>query len=287
MKKILTSLCAIFVVAIVSAGTAFGAGFDVEKTSPKNNEDGVPLENLGVKVYFTEEVYNADNEKSNKNACKIVDSDGKEISSTVFFNPKDKKIALVLVDAYDSDGKAVKIEGKSEYKLVIGKNFKSASNVELGKDYEVKFTTVNPSTSMMISMGMMGVMVVAMIFASSRAMKKEKEEAAKHPGKTDRVNPYKKAKETGKSVEEIVAKDKEQKAKAAAEAAAMITEYDDDEDNDESEENSIKTFKVKGFKSAADSGSKYVDKKRAEYKKKALIEEKIKANKKGKGKKKK
>ena len=62
----------------------------------------------------------------------------------------------------------------------------------------------------MISLGMMVVMFGGMIVVTSKAAKKNIEEERK---KQDKVNPYKEAKKTGKSVEEIVEKDQKRKAK--------------------------------------------------------------------------
>jgi hypothetical protein len=85
----------------------------------------------------------------------------------------------------------------------------------LSEEYKTSFKTLNPSTSMWISMGMMGVMVVGMVFFSTREAKKQREKA--EPDKREKsVNPYKEAKRTGKSVEEIVAAEEKKKAKNAA-----------------------------------------------------------------------
>ena len=62
---------------------------------------------------------------------------------------------------------------------------------------------------------MMVVMIVGMIFFSSRSAKKAMEKEKEEKGKSETVNPYKEAKRTGKSVEEIVEKDKKRKAKQA------------------------------------------------------------------------
>ena len=62
---------------------------------------------------------------------------------------------------------------------------------------------------------MMVVMIVGMIFFSSRSAKKAMDKEKEEKGKSETVNPYKEAKRTGKSVEEIVEKDKKRKAKQA------------------------------------------------------------------------
>ena len=64
---------------------------------------------------------------------------------------------------------------------------------------------------------MMGVMIVGMVFFTSRSAKKEAEKQRQESKKSETVNPYKEAKKTGKSVEEIVRKDAARKAKEAEE----------------------------------------------------------------------
>ena len=58
--------------------------------------------------------------------------------------------------------------------------------------------------------------MAGMIFYTTRATKKAMEKENQAKGKSETVNPYKEAKRTGKSVEEIVAKDQQRKAKEAA-----------------------------------------------------------------------
>ena len=280
MRRIGAILFSLIMLIMVAAPIANAADFGVTSTSPKDKETGVPLENMGVKVFFNEEVYSKDNEKENAKKCKIIDSDGNEIETIVLFNPKDKKVALVLAKSKDKKGKAITIKPLSNYKLVIEKGFKSAGGTELSKDHSVTFETVNPSTTMKISMGMMALMVVGMVFASSRAMKKDKE--ADEKKKTEKVNPYKVAKKTGKSVEDVVAAEKKKKEKEVSKLGA-----EDEDDYEEVSEIRSRLFKVSQPKNAGDFGSKYVEKVRARNAKNAMIQAKIKAAKKGKGKRKK
>ncbi len=280
MKRLAAIFSVLIMVFFIGLDVASAQGFMVEKTSPKNGADGIPTENMGVKVFFNQEVYSDENAEANKKLCKIVDSDGKEIKTTTYFNEKDKKVVLVLVDSSEE------LKETTKYKLIVDKAFTSSEGGQLEKDIEVEFETINSKTNTMISMGMMAIMIVGMIYASSRAMKKEKEQDKKQAAKQEKFNPYKVAKETGKSLEEVLAEEKKRKDKEAAKAAKRkddededYFDYDEDEDFEE-----VKTYKVSSVSSAAAKGSKYVSKKRAEDKKRAEIEAKIKASKQGKGK---
>lgn len=295
MKRIGAILCMI-IIMFMMAPSASAAGFDISKTSPKEGANDVPLENMGVKVIFNQEVYNKDNEDVNKQACKLVDNKGNEVDSVVIFNKEAKDVVLVLAKMEDSKGKSIKIKPTTNYKLVIDGNFKAANGETLGETKEVKFRTLNPSTSMKISMGMMFVMIIGMIFASSKAMKKQEENTNQHK-KEEKFNPYKVAKETGRSVEQVLAEEKKRREKEAAKEAAKEArkakhhheeEYDEEEEVEEYM--APGHFKVKNVRSVHRDGVVYISKKKAAALKKAEIDAKIRAErnkKKGKGKKKK
>ncbi len=286
---------AIIVVCVIAfvmlAPHALAASLEIEKTSPKNEETGVPLENLGVKVTFNQEVYSETNEKQNAKACKLLDKDGKEVSTQVLFNEKNKDTVLILADTIDEDGKTVTADPESDYTLVIDKSFVATDGTTLGEDAKITFTTLNPTTSMKISMGMMLVMVVGMVIASSRSMKrqKEKEEGFKVK-KEEKFNPYKVAKETGKPLKEVIAEEQRRREKEAAKAARKAKRMQEDEfDDDDEIEEYIEPghYKVKAVRTVAQGGSAYKTGKKAEAEKKKAIEEKIKASKAKGGKKKK
>ena len=63
MRRIGAILFSLIMLIMVAAPIANAADFGVTSTSPKDKETGVPLENMGVKVFFNEEVYSKDNEK--------------------------------------------------------------------------------------------------------------------------------------------------------------------------------------------------------------------------------
>jgi len=207
MKKIGAIISLALLLVLFSTSFAFAAPFAVETTSPKDGETGMAIDNMGVKVEFSQPVYSKDNQADNIKQCKLVDANGKAIPVRVVFNPKDTSIVLVLADT--ANGAVIK--GSTKYTLTVGPEFKAADGSVLGKALTVEFETLNPATSMTSSMVMMGVMVVGMVYFSSRSAKKEAEKAKVK--KDEAVNPYKVAKETGKSVQEIVAMEQKKKEK--------------------------------------------------------------------------
>jgi hypothetical protein len=92
---------------------------------------------------------------------------------------------------------------------------------------------------MIVSMGMMVAMIGGMLFFGMRDTKKkaEEEKNGKKKASYESVNPYKEAKRTGKSVEEIVAEDQKKKekfeakeAKEEAKEAAKRARHEKEED---------------------------------------------------------
>lgn len=212
VKRIGALICLLAFALTMSMSVAFAASeLKIDQVSPKDGAEDMAMENMGYKVYFNQEVYK--NKKKNAKLCTITDNKGKKVPTIVVVNPKEKNVMMVLAD---TNSRKTKIKGKTKYTLTIKPGFKADSGQALGKEFTASFKTLNPSTSMWVSMGMMGVMVVAMVFFSTREMKKqnEKDSPQKHKEKT--VNPYKEAKRTGKSVEEIVAAEEKKKAKQKA-----------------------------------------------------------------------
>ncbi len=290
MRKLSAILCMIMVMIFAAPTAAYADGFAITSTTPGNGDKGVPLDNMGVKIFFNEEVYNKDNAKANKKACKLLDANGKEVESMTIFNPKDRKVALVLAKYENSKGEKVVIDAESKYTVVIDESFTSADGDKLGKTEKITFKTLNPSDSAMISMAMMVIMFAAMIFASSKAMKKQEEENnKKNHKKEEKFNPYKVAKETGKSVEEVVAAEKKRREKEAAKEAKKAKHHHEEDDYEVEEYLEPGHYRVKAVRTVAQGGSSYVTGRKAEAEaKKAAAAAKKNAKKgKAKGKKKK
>ena len=220
MKRIGAIICLTAFIMTMTMGFAFAAdsGLKVESVYPENEAKNMAMDNMGFKVYFNENVYSKENKEANQKLCRIVDNKGKEIPTIVLFSPKEKKLMMVLAD---TNSKKLRVKGKTKYTVQVDEGFVAANGDTLSKQFTSSFETLNPKSSMWISMGMMGVMVVVMVFATKKGLtdeNKRREEREKERAREEKrkVNPYKVAKETGKSVEEVVAKDEKRKAKIAA-----------------------------------------------------------------------
>lgn len=232
ISKILSMALAV----VVLGTTAFGyaASLKVEDTSIKDGATKIQMENLGVKITFNKSVHFKDNAKVNSKYCKLYDDKGKELPTIILTDEKDPNVLLLLLKTAfteeelkeyglekDSKNRGSVLKKLTDYSFVVGKGFQSADGSKLDKDFKITFTTMDPGESTKYSMGMMLLMVGVMVVATAKTAKNKKEEdSTKEKTKEEKVNPYKKARETGKSVEEIVAKEEKKKAKAAKKAEA-------------------------------------------------------------------
>jgi hypothetical protein len=253
MKKLGAILTLAALMVLLSANVVFAGSLTIDETYPRDGSKGASIENLGVKIYFSNDMSEEVVGEANKNCFGLYDEENNELPIKVLYNDNEHGVVLVLLDTASDD--TIRVKSNSEYTLKISGNVIDDQGNSLGKDTSISFKTLNQSTNTWISMGMMVVMFGGMIVVSSRAARKNAEEEKK---KDEKVNPYKEAKKTGKSVEEIVEKDQKRKEKLALKEARQAEEEDY-----YYEEEDINRYKVKKRHSASQGGSKYVAKKKA------------------------
>ena len=264
MKRIGALICLIIITMCMFAPASFAAsgsadgGLKIESSTPEDKAKGVSVENLSVKLYFSKEMVPESKaiRESNTKAFKLTDKKGKKIPVKVYYSHKEQKDGLVMVvsDTIDSD---IKIEGNTQYKLTIDEDLQATDGTKLGKTQTISFKTLDQAKSSRVYTIMMVVMIVGMIFFTSRSAKKAAEKEQEKKGKPETVNPYKEAKRTGKSVEEIVEKDQKRKAKQA-EALAKLKEKEAKWEAEELErEKAASTKKVSVRKPISAAGSDY------------------------------
>lgn len=211
MKKSGIILSLTLLVFLMSFSTCFAAGLQLEDSYPKNGSHNSMLENVVVKLYFNEDVSADEVQAANKDAFEVTDAKGKALKTKILY-PKQTKEIWVLVEET--------LISNTDYKLKISGDLQMVNGDTLGKEQLVEFTTRNTSVDSSVNMGLMAVMMVGMIgytsLSAKRQLKKQEEEAVAE--EKVKVNPYKVAKETGKSVEQVVAKTEKEKEKARAQA---------------------------------------------------------------------
>lgn len=211
MKKVGIILSLSLLVFLMSFSTCFAAGLQLVDSYPENGSHNSMLENVVVKLYFNEDVSAEEVQEANKNAFIFTDAEDKNLPLKILY-PKETKEIWVLVEET--------LVSNTDYKLQISGDLKMANGDTLGQDQLVEFKTRNTSVDSSVNMGLMAVMMVGMIaftsLSAKRQLKKQEEEAVAEDKM--KVNPYKVAKETGKSVEQVVAKTEKEKEKARAQA---------------------------------------------------------------------
>ncbi|MDX9888703.1 MAG: Ig-like domain-containing protein [Anaerovoracaceae bacterium] len=209
MRRIGAVISLIIVLVLSCTTLAFGA-LELERSYPEDGGIDYQAMNFAVKLYFNQNVA----VKENAESVHFYDADNKKVDFTVVFSEKEEGLALVAANG--------DLQQNMEYRLVVDDTFQSLSGEFLEEDIHIKFSTRDSSKDMTVNMVLMGVMMAAVVVLSTRTMKKSKDGSGKD-GKDKKeekkVNPYKVAKEKGKSVEEIVAKD--QRAKEKSQLAAQ------------------------------------------------------------------
>lgn len=247
--------------AMINLNAAFAAGdFELVESYPKDGATNAAVENLGAKLTFSTAVTDEKNHAANSKCFKMIGPEGTELPIKVFFNPKDDTQILVVYDI--NEGGQIAAKASDTYKVIISGDLRDDAGNTLGEEITISFTTINQSRNMRIYFIIMLLMMAAMAFMTMRQQSKAMAEAnaAKAvPTKEEPFNPYKEAKRTGKSVEEVIAAHEKEVAKMEAKMAKAKgpREYvfdDDDDDNG--------NYKVKGPRPASAAGSKFVENRR-------------------------
>lgn len=253
MKRVATVLCLALVMMLMSATACFGADgvLEIDEQYPENGATGMAVENASIKIWFDQDVMPKNDKvrKANEKAIKLVDEDGKKVPIRVVYSPDEEGVMMVLSDT------DAKVKGDTEYTLTITDDFQATSGDKLKGGDEVTFKTLNQQRSMTVNMVLMVVMMVGMVFFSMKSTQHQQQKEKQEKGKHDTVNPYKEAKRTGKSVEEIVAKDKKVKEKEAA--AAAKREAERAKKLEEERKAALDLYKVAGPKPISAAGGKY------------------------------
>lgn len=262
------------------------------KSIPKENDKNVPVDTVGIKLYFDGDVTSESVRDINSKCFTFANAKKKEtIETTAYFDKRDSGYILVIAQKKDKKGAEVSLTQDSEYTLTISGGLMAADGRVIGEDQVIHFRTLDASGNTRVYMLLMVGMIVAMI-AISFISKRRKAKAEAEASGVKPVNPYKMAREKGITVQEalVLIEKEKQKREKRLKAAGV-----DPKSIKEQEIEKPDTHKVKGPRPITAAGSTYKTGRKAEAEKKAREEEERKAkgttnpkNKnKGKGKKKK
>jgi hypothetical protein len=155
--------------------------------------------------------------KADADKFAIYDEDGAAIPVQILFSEKNDGLVLVLADI----DKGFTAKNNSEYKLVIDAGLVDNDGNELGTEKTISFKTYNQRVNNLVNMAMMFIMFGGIMFISVRQQnnQKEEEESKKDAPKEAAFNPYKEAKKSGKSLEEVKAEQAKKEEKEAKKKA--------------------------------------------------------------------
>lgn len=209
MKNIIKAGMMVFVIFFASTASSFAASgsLNLQSTYPQDGQKNTSMENLGVKLMFDGPMKDKSTRELNSKLVHMYDSKNKEVPVLVYYN--DAKEAMMVVAA-DTTAKGFKVANNSKYKLVIDSDLRDDASNKLGEQISVEFKTYNQKANMLVNMLMMFVMFGGILLLS---MKQQKPETEENKTKEQSFNPYKEAKRTGKSVEEIIAKAEKKNAR--------------------------------------------------------------------------
>ncbi|MCQ2546103.1 MAG: Ig-like domain-containing protein [Clostridia bacterium] len=234
-------------------------GFTILTSSPEDGTEGVAVDNLSVKITFSKEMQPKNKKVRNENAkqFKLKDSKGNKIPVQVYYSDEEEGLVLVAADTFSSKNKNKRIKGDEQYVLTIGRNLQATDGTTLGEQQTIAMKTLNQGRSTAIYMILMFLMMGGMIFFTVRGSKKDEKKKKEERQFKEGVNPYKEAKRSGKSVQEVVEKEsrkkrkKEEAIRRQQEAEAAIEAEIIEKIRKESNK------RVSAPKSIADAGSKY------------------------------
>lgn len=271
MRKLGRILCLATLIVTLTASICFGAeSLQIVDAYPEDGQKNTTIENMCVKLWFNHEMGSKESVKANEDCFKLTDDEGKAVPVRVFYHPDDTKQVLVLADTT----KRLKIKDNTEYTMTISADLIDNDGHKLGQDVKYSFTTLNQKKNTSIYMIMMFVMFGGMFFFTSRQMKKQQQgEQQEKQVKEEVFNPYKEAKRTGKSVQEVIAAHEKEQAKKAAKQARKAAKQTVEEEYEEIEDNG--NHKVKGPRPISAAGSTYITGRKAEAEARKAEEERL------------
>ena len=211
-------LIALLAAVMVMTGSVFSwaaDGLELVSSYPEDGQKNTSMENLGVKLTFNNPINSDEAKKTDASKFSIVDEDGEKVPVQVLFSEKNDGLILVVADV--DQGFVAK--NNSEYTLTIDEGLVDNEGNTLDQAKTITFKTYNQRVNNMVNMGMMFVMFGGIMVLSLRQNNEKEEEEPKDVPKEQAFNPYREAKRTGKSIEEVKAEQAKKEAKEAKKKA--------------------------------------------------------------------
>jgi hypothetical protein len=269
MRKSGGILFAIILMFFMSTAPCFAEGLSLVNNYPEEGSKASPPFNLGIKLFFDNDVAARELREQNENCFKLSDDEGKTVPLKVLYTDADPKYILVIAEPEDEKAG---LGSDKEYRFEIAQELQALDGSTLDAPELIKFRTRNTSIDMTLNMVLMGVMIVGMLVFSTLSMRRQMKKSAASDEK-QRVNPYKVAKETGKNVTDIIAQEEKKKQKVAKKNASASDKKEAKDTADAAPNGSGRRVKrVKGPRPVAAAGSSYKSGRKAAAEKRAREE---------------
>lgn len=256
MKKISVWVCLSILVTLLFTGLAYADGLEIVESYPDDGRKNMSVENMGVKLTFNNPVNSEENKAADPGKYfSLVDTEdpNAKLDIAVYYNPDIPEQVLVLYSGEQS----LQSSKSKEYRVWISGEFSDVDGNSLGEDKTITFTTINQKLNTTVYMVMMAIMFGGMFFFSSRQAKKQSADDAEV--RDEPFNPYKEAKRTGKSLEEVIAQHEKETARREAKAAKRAAKEPEPVEEEWVEEWDVDgLYKVKGPRPISAAGGKYI-----------------------------
>ena len=214
MKRLGTILCLSLIIVLLATSVSFASGLTLGSSFPEEGNSALTPQNVAIKLVFSEKISDPASIKANAGLFSIVDENGKPVKFEPLYNEEKypNEVWLQITETLIQN---------TSYTVTVKEGLQSSSGNTLDEAVVLHFSTRNTEADNKGYMVLMAIMIAGMVvFTILDTKRKEKKESAEKA--TDqKVNPYKEAKRTGKSVEEIVARTEKQKTQAAKRKAKV------------------------------------------------------------------
>ncbi|MDD2216621.1 MAG: Ig-like domain-containing protein [Eubacteriales bacterium] len=207
MKRIGRILSLTILTVLLTSSISFAQGLLLESIFPEDGENKLQPTNIAVKMTFSENMTSPVAQAANEDCFTITNPKGKSIKYKTLYNAEKypNEIWIQITEP---------LEMEAEYTLTVSSDLVSSDGNTLDEPITTHFSTRNTKQDSNGYMVIMLLMVVGMVVFTAWDTKRKLKKDVAETDEEEKVNPYKEARKTGKTVEEIVAKTEKEKAKA-------------------------------------------------------------------------
>lgn len=207
MKRIGAIVSLLVILMVLSTSMSFASGLTLISSFPEDGDSSLMPANIAVKLVFSENMTSEEAQAANESRFAITDAEGKAIKFDPLYNA-DKypnEIWIQITETLTDD---------TEYTIKIAAELESSAGNSLDAPISISFATRDTAADSNGYMILMVLMVLGMVVFTAWDTKRQMKKQDGDKDEDNKINPYKEAKKTGKSVEEIIAKAEKEKEKA-------------------------------------------------------------------------